>query len=156
MNIFVLSLDPAEAARMQCDKHVVKMIVETAQILCTAGRGVYRPTHANHPCTVWAGQSADNFKWLIRHGLALCEEYTFRYGKRHKTQDVLALVEPPASFPVVGLTPFAQAMPEELRSNDVVASYRAYYHTKASFARWTRRDPPEWWNASLLTSDSSA
>lgn len=146
MNIFVLSLDPVEAACMQCDKHVVKMSLETAQILCTAGQGAYLPTHKNHPCTVWARHSSDNFQWLSKHGLSLCEEYTYRYGKRHKTQDVLIHVEPPSMFPAVGLTPFAQAMPEHLRDDNVVAAYRNYYHTKASFARWTRRAPPTWWN----------
>ena len=56
MNIFVLSECPIEAAQMQCDKHVVKMIVETAQMLCTVGTGPYKRTHASHPCTVWAGR----------------------------------------------------------------------------------------------------
>lgn len=145
MNIFVLSECPIEAAKMQCDKHVVKMIVETAQMLCTVGTGPYRPTHVNHPCTVWAKQSLENFEWLVAHGLALCDEYTYRYGKRHKTQDVIENIIEPNEWSVEGLTKFALAMPDEFKSDDVVKAYRAYYHSKSHFARWTRREVPTWW-----------
>lgn len=151
MNIFLLSLCPIEAARMQCDKHVVKMIVESAQMLSTIVGGQYKPTHRDHPCTVWAGKSVENFEWLVAHGLALCDEYTFRYGRRHKTQDVLehiSLLPDTYIKPLgkIGLTPFALAMPDEFKTEDPVESYRAYYHSKASFAKWTRRKPPIWWN----------
>lgn len=145
MNIFVLSLDPIEAAQMQCDKHVVKMIVETAQMLCTVGTGPYKRTHEKHPCTVWASRSLDNFNWLIKHGLALCEEYIYRYNKRHKTQDVIETVMSPNEFYQDGLTPFALAMPEEFKRDCPVEAYRLYYHTKKSFARWTKRGRPAWW-----------
>lgn len=145
MNVFVLSTCPIEAAQMQCDKHVVKMVVETAQMLCTVGIGSYKPTHKNHPCTVWAGKSLENFEWLVAHGLALCDEYTYRYGRRHKTQDVIEAVLPPDRFETSGLTPFALAMPDEYRKGDVVESYREYYKSKASFAKWTKRAAPVWW-----------
>lgn len=144
MNIFVLSTCPIEAATMQCDKHVVKMVLETAQMLCTVGHGSYKRTHQNHPCTIWAGRSIENFEWLIAHGLALCEEYTYRYSRRHKTQDVIEAIRPPADFPELGLTSFALAMPDEFKNVDPVLSYRAYYHSK-TFCRWTKRNPPFWW-----------
>lgn len=146
MNIFVLSLCPIEAAQMQCDKHVVKMIVESAQMLCTVGYGTYKPTHVNHPCTRWATRSEANFEWLMAHALTLCDEYTYRYGRRHKSQDVIEAVRAPEIFLEVGLKPFALAMPDEFKTDNAVESYRAYYHSKASFAKWTRRKPPTWWN----------
>ena len=71
MNIFLLDLDPRLAAYQQCDKHVIKMTLETAQILSSAsiingGKGPYRLTHKNHPCTLWAAQTSDNYEWLIQ------------------------------------------------------------------------------------------
>ena len=82
MNIFVLDLDPKKAAIQQIDKHVVKMPLETAQMLCTAlGRhGLegtpYKQAYKKHPCTIWAGDNRNNFQWLVKHGIALSEEYT--------------------------------------------------------------------------------
>jgi len=145
MNIFILSSCPKKAAQMQCDRHVVKMIVETAQMLCTVGEGQYKKTHRHHPCTVWAGESEANFDWLVYHGLALCREYTYRYGKRHKTQDVIETVKKPALWPCRGMTQFALAMPDKFKTNDAVESYRSYYHSKAHFATWKKRSVPKWW-----------
>ena len=92
MNIFFLSLDPAEAARLHCDKHVVKMILESCQLLYCAHwmcgtimpSNAYKKTHPNHPCAKWVRESQANYRWLCRLGLELCGEYTFRYGKHHK------------------------------------------------------------------------
>lgn len=142
MNIFVLSVDPVLAAMYQCDKHVVKMALETAQMLSTIAGGPYKPTHAKHPCTIWAGTTWHNFEWLREHGMALCREYSYRYNKRHKCQSIIENVSTP-KLPS-GLTPFAQAMPDEYRDDDAVAAYRRYYHSK-TFAKWTRRNVPSWW-----------
>jgi hypothetical protein len=146
MNIFVLDTNPVTAARMQCDKHVVKMVLETAQILSTVAGGPYKPTHANHPCVLWAGRSVVNFNWLLQHGRALCEEYTLRYGRRHKCQDVIELINSqPIKLPPFRYCEFVQCMPEELRMSDPVDAYRKYYHTK-TFAQWNRGRPaPYWW-----------
>lgn len=92
MNIFILSKDPIIAAQMQCDKHVVKMILETAQLLCSPfekGEAPYKRSHFNHPSAIWTRENKSNYEWLITHGLALCEEYTFRYGKEHKSKQVI-------------------------------------------------------------------
>ena len=96
MNIFVLDECPIISAQMQCDKHVVKMPLETAQMLCSVwhryGLGdkvPYREAHKNHPCTLWAGDSAENYEWLWHHGMELCFEYTRRYNKIHKCQQVI-------------------------------------------------------------------
>lgn len=118
MNIFALSTDPLESARMMCDKHVVKMIIETAQLLSTAHRMIdgveytdrttngrrikrwlhpnpnleatlYKASHINHPSAVWTRTSNNNYNWLYHHFYGLCHEYTYRYGKIHLTQTKL-------------------------------------------------------------------
>ena len=151
MNIFVLHKDPAIAATMACDKHVVKMILETAQMLCTAARALgsdapYGATHKKHPCTIWTGASQGNWDWLIAHGIALCAEYTKRYGKVHKSQAVIEhCAKLSLDFPSTQQTPFAQAMPPQYKNECVVTAYRAYYHgEKARFATWKTKQP-DWW-----------
>lgn len=155
INIFVLDEDPQVAARSLCNAHVVKMCVETAQLLVTAyprGMMPYRHTHFNHPCAKWVRESLSNFKWLLVHGLELCEEYTRRYGRIHKTQAIIELMldsEPVLSD--IGLTSFARAIKEPWKAEtvhlSVVEAYRTYYVAdKARFARWSpRAAPPEWW-----------
>ena len=146
MNIFVVDIDPSKAAQSLCDKHVVKMVLETAQILSTISGGPYRPTHANHPCVLWAGATKRNYLWLVEHGWALCQEYTHRYGKVHKCQGVIeSLRNPPATITRTGLTPFVQCMPEEYRGPNAVEAYRRYYRAdKSQFATW-KTQPPSWW-----------
>lgn len=153
MNIFALSHDPHEAARWAIDRHVVKMVLETAQILCAVSwrygvEAPYRPTHQQHPCTLWAGETLDNWHWLLEHGLALAEEYTRRYGKEHKSRTVIEWAALHGGRPDDGpLTPFAQAMPEHYRGADPVLAYRAYYlGDKANIAGWKEpAEPPLWW-----------
>lgn len=155
MNLFVLSTDPVEAAQMMCDQHVVKMPTETAQMLSTVGRKMglqagYRSSHALHPCTIWIGDSLSNFRWAVAHGIALCEEYTYRYGRVHgarKVIDAVNGVSGPLVFPEEGPTPFAQAMPDIYKGEDPVKAYRAYYlGSKVRFARWRKaRGAPGWW-----------
>ena len=155
MNIFVVDEDPEIAAQQLCDKHVVKMILESAQMLCTVAHehgfeAPYRKTHPKHPCTLWVGRSKANWDWLMRHALAMCAEYTRRYGKTHKSRSVIdwclwqgIKIE----FPEKGLTPFAQAMPPQYKNECAVTAYRAYYHgEKASFATW-KSEVPQWWTA---------
>ena len=118
MNLFILDNDPIKAAQLQCDKHVVKMIVESAQMLSTAHRmldGVqtrrksqsgktmskywelpddreavlYKAVHMGQPCTVWTMQNDNNYRWHYDHFSALCREYTYRYDKTHATQTKL-------------------------------------------------------------------
>lgn len=154
MNIFVLDSDPAVAAQSVCDKHVNKMVVETAQLLCAAfpqGAAPYRRTHYNHPCAIWTRSSYANFVWLALHGLALADEFEYRYGKVHKSRGVILwclehLSE--ADVPQGDLTPFAQAMPDAYKRADAVEAYRTYYRQgKAEIARWAKNRPaPEWWS----------
>ena len=150
MNIFVLDHNPVKAAIYQCDKHVVKMILETAQMLSTvlSDYGVnlgYKPTHRKHPCTIWTGMSRENFEWLVKHGMALSDEYTSRYGKVHKSQKIIeASKDYIERLPSKGLTPFAQAMPEQFKDPCAVKAYRSFYlGEKMSFATW-KRNKPNW------------
>ena len=146
MNIFILDTSPILAAQYQCDKHVVKMILESAQIMSTIMGGPYKPTHQNHPCVLWAKASEANYSWLAVHALALCAEYTHRYDKRHKCQDVIEGLELPISWPSK-MTPFVQCMPEQYKQVNSVDAYRAYYRNeKAHIAVWSKRDQPAWWS----------
>jgi hypothetical protein len=152
LNIFVLDEKPNKAAEYQCDKHVVKMVLESAQLMSTAvnltgGTGGYKPTHKNHPCSIWARQSKGNFQWLKQHALSLCEEYTKRYNKTHKSQAVIESLSD-ETIPDGKQTPFVLAMPEQYRSEDPVESYRNYYqHEKASIAKWSHSEQPSWFLA---------
>jgi len=152
MNIFVLSEDPITAARMHCNKHIVKMPLEVAQMLCSAfeqGEAPYRRTHYNHPCSKWARASRQNYEWLITHGIALCLEYSARYGKIHKSMEIINWCRnniDKLNLPSDGLTQFAQAMPEECKTSDPVQAYRNYYIMhKKDFAKWPDGLTPSWW-----------
>ena len=156
MNIFFLDTDPKTAAQMMCDKHVVKMIVESAQMLCTAHRILdkdvpghfYKATHRNHPCTKWVARATGNYKWLFRHFSWLCSEYTHRYDKIHSTQKKLRndLRCPPKNLAHGGRTQFVLAMPEQFQSDCAVTSYRNYYRHKSTrlIMKWSRREKPRW------------
>lgn len=152
MNIFVLHENPKIAAQMLCDKHVVKMILETTQMLSTiqAFYGMdypYAPTHTNHPCTIWARQSYTNWEWLFSHGAWLCEEYTYRYGKEHKCEAILwNEIWFPEQITAFERTPFVQAMPEQYKHENAVIAYRQYYlGEKAPIAFWKTRPAPLWY-----------
>lgn len=162
MNIFVLDSHPKTAAEYHCDRHVVKMILESAQMLCTAHHILgdidkdllYRKTHPDHPCTKWVTESKENYEWLYRHFVGLCDVYTFRYDKIHKTETKLKelLSKPPKNIKNIGLTPFALAMPEEYKTDDAVESYRNYYMgEKQHIAVWTKSPTPEWFEKATKT-----
>ena len=170
MNIFVLDLDPTTAAQMHCDKHVPKMCVEAAQMMASALRRhgatdeqmpltksgtPYKGGYAHHPCTVWAGDSRNNFMWLADHAVDLCNEYFKRFGKVHACHYPIVFMRDTniidKVIPKGSLTPFAQAMPDEYRNDDPVVAYRAYYHSK-QFAKWEKGTPaPDWWRGVEVT-----
>ena len=153
MNIFVVDENPKIAAQMLCDKHVNKMLLESCQIMATvlnkhSIKTTYKPTHQNHPCTLWAVKSKQNFEWLKSHALALAQEYTHRYKKIHKCEQYIHNeYECPETIESIGLTQFAQAMPDEYKDVDPIKAYRKYYiGAKKEFARWTNRSIPSWFN----------
>lgn len=143
MNIFYISKDPVQAAQWMVDKHVVKMILESAQLLSTAhrlidgvekigtsasGRSkkiwelfdarepvIYQATHINHPSALWCRSSIENYNWLVEHMFALMEEYTFRYNKKHKCQGELSymLQSPPKNLQEYEMTSIPCAMDDK-------------------------------------------
>lgn len=155
MNIFYLHEDPVIAAKAQTNKHVVKMILESAQLLSTAHRildgqhyidassgrklqrwlhpqyenELYKATHFNHPCAIWVRESKENYIWLYKHFIALCQEYTKRYKRTHATQIKLEsiLANTPNNISNIGFTKPALAMPDQYIMEDAVQSYRNYY-----------------------------
>lgn len=155
MNIFVLSKDPKKAAQYHCDKHVVKMVLETAQLLSTAchelgieSPTLYKATHKNHPCSIWTRKSKANFVWLCKLGIELSKEYTFRYGKQHKS---LAVIKEAKSyidllnFSKEVMTKPALAMPDDYKEKSPIKSYRKYYiNDKGDLLSYTRREIPDW------------
>lgn len=157
MNIFILDENQQKCAEYHNDKHCVKMIVEMAQLLSTAhhvaespiANTLYRKTHVNHPCAKWVRESKDNYEWAYRLFVELCHEYTHRYGKTHKTfmEKAIALGNVP-DLPDVGLTAFAQCMPDECKDDNPIDAYRNYYKEhKSHIASWKNREIPFWFNA---------
>lgn len=192
MNVFVLDLDPVIAAQYHLDKHVVKMILETAQLLSTAHRVLdgtivncikytsankiksvkryilddiklnavlYNVTHVNHPCAVWCRHNINNYMWLYKLFVSLCNEYTFRYGKMHKTdvllRDILKI--PPKNISHSCFTPPTLAMPEKYKNSNIVLAYRRYYIAeKYKFAKWTKRNRPNWFDSTIINGETHA
>ena len=169
MNIFVTNDCPVQSARNLPDKHIVKMPLETCQMLAIIysdwyyGVGKlykqdgtpYRTAHGafrSHPCTIWAAANQYNLAWLIMHGLALCNEYTARYDKVHTCQDVIhqavriynACFDEPVSTAYYKVAYFTRAMPEYLKYDDTITTiqaYKAYLNTKPWLANNYLRIP---------------
>jgi hypothetical protein len=158
MNIFYLSNDTDECAKLHVDKHVVKMILETAQLLSNAHhmldgdqviKPIYKLTHKNHPSAVWTRASKEHYDWLWHLLYSLCKEYTHRYDKVHKVEReglINILKHAPTNIKSCGwLSDPTPAMPDEYKTGDAIQSYKNYYKgAKSSFARWTNRPMPEW------------
>ena len=154
MNIFVLDTNTRLCAQYHNDKHVIKMILESSQMLSTANRSVgldegYKATHVNHPCNVWLRESIANWFWLVSLANQLHEEWRFRYDhpstKNHKSWEVIESLTFPVKLPDVPMTPFALAMPDKYKSDNAVEAYRNYYiGDKAHIATWKKRGQPEW------------
>lgn len=166
MNIFATNICPIQSAKEHNNVHLVKMILESAQLLSTAhyvldGEQVgYKPTHRNHPCAIWVRQCSGNYLWLYTHFQALCAEYTFRTNKVHKSSALIsALATPPWNIVNSNLTPFAMAMPEQYQKLgilDQTKAYQAYLNDKFDEWRsrakpmkveWGVRDKPVWLNS---------
>jgi len=161
MNIFYLSDNPQEAALMHNDKHCVKMILESAQMLGTAHRVLdgdekcnnlfmYKEAHKNHPSTKWVRENVYNYTWLFDLFEALCDEYTYRYDKAHATDLQLreVLREMPLHIPMMNtrFTEPPQCMPDEYKCLDTVEAYRKYYlGEKSHFSSWKKRPTPTWY-----------
>jgi len=188
MNLFILHANPKEAAQAHVDKHVVKMILETCQMLYTAHwtaaypglvikakKGLTPPSrmatapakkdsqtrgytfsHINHPCTKWIRASLENYLFACELGIALGEEYTYRWGKTHAcAEHVKWLKENPPALKSKGLTPFAIAMDDKYKNSaDAIECYRNYYLTAKKdkgLLHYTRREAPVFVSMTLQT-----
>lgn len=160
MNIFYFYPCPTLSAQAQPDKMLVKMPLETAQMLSTAHRvcdgneyadkaGLYKEAYKNHPCTIWARETSANYLWLYTHFIALGREYSYRYQKKHASLVKLAkaLRHLPKNIVKGDLTPPALAMPDQYKEpNDPVLSYRQYCIAEKTYAQWNKNRPkPNWW-----------
>lgn len=175
INIFYVETCPKQAAISMVDKHTVKMILETAQLLSTAhrildGREVagktrtnrnvkrwtlyderetvmYVATHVNHPSAIWCRQSIQNYDWLVEHFFALNDEYSYRYGKKHKCYDMgYWLQSPPKNLEIYDWTTMPSCMDKQyIISEDPLINYRNYYNKgKKHIHAWKKRNPPNW------------
>ena len=158
MNIFYTETCPTAAARSLCDKHVVKMSLESAQMLCAPyATAPYKRVHYNHPCTVWARQSSSNYEWLLEHAFSLLQEYTNRYGKIHASGRVVSWCKDSQyklDFPEDKLTLHPQCFGDYQRRcftpNDPREGYRRYYWiAKRYMAKWKNSPVPAWYNKTL-------
>jgi len=136
MNIFYIDPCPVKAAQMQCDKHVVKMVLESSQMLCAAHHVVeggapvpYRLAHKNHPSTVWVRSNRKHYDWLYRHFQGLSEEYTERYGKVHLSWEKchMLLLCAPSGIPDTDWSDPPQCMPDECKRDTSLEGYTEYY-----------------------------
>lgn len=158
MNIFLLDHNIQKCARYHCDQHVIKMLLEYTQILCTVlnlnGKTApYKPTHQKHPCVLWAGSSLDNWIWLKELTHALNQEYKYRRDtvRNHASFEVTKKLKLPFGLPKLGLLEHPQVMPEQYRvPGDPVLAYRNFYILdKSRFAKWSKRKKPFWYAARL-------
>jgi hypothetical protein len=152
LNIFLLDTDVTKCAQYHCDKHVVKMPIEYAQLLSTTllHHGLeapYKKTHENHPCAVWARKHNGNYTYLYDLAIALGKEYTYRYGKLHKSTEVLYSIprllddEPLERSPLPNCTSIKTEYPDL----NLVDKYRLYYmRDKAHILTFKDREEPHW------------
>lgn len=152
MNIFALSYDTKQCSIWHNNKHCSKMILEHTQMLCTTLNllGIetpYKTVHRNHPCRLWTGINRSNFLWLCELTICLGEEFTYRYGKVHKSIAVMEYcILHSDLLPDGEMTKFALAMPDEYKTFCPIQSYRNYYNgAKKHLADWGPRNAPEWY-----------
>lgn len=160
MNIYVTDVNPKIAATHLDDARVIQMILESSQIMSTAlhrlhvwNNTLYRPVNEHHPCCAWAALSVNNYRWLYHYGIALCDEYSFRFSKvgeplKHHGGKVIikncydTFQANLDKFPSYELTEFFNGTP--YKSFDVDEAYREYLTRDKwdAFSTWTRRSMP--------------
>lgn len=164
MNIFATNICPIISAHNLDDKRLIKMVLESAQLLSTAiflnsniiHHDIYKPTHQKHPCTIWTSLNIANWDWLFVHFQSLCQEYTFRYNRKHKTEQlILTLARYSKYLPKSKkITPFPNCTKSQIllvdftNITDIHEAYQKYLITKWRYdqiiPKWTNRSPP-WW-----------
>lgn len=161
MNIFVTNEHPKLAAESLDDKRVIKMVLESVQMLCTAmnyhgaTQAPYKSTHVNHPSNIWARATRGNFMWLYWHATELMNQYEYAYDKMHKCTDYMDLIFEAARFiPDGGITPFANCAANSEKGvsykhlTDVTEAYRRYlvdrWNGDMRKPTWKNRNMPFW------------
>lgn len=136
-----------EVVQHQINNPKLKLQRRTVYRVAITNPRCYNATHANHPSAVWARETTSNYSWLFKLFEASLNEYTARYGKRHAAERIVEFLSaPPTHIRSGGLTPFAQAMPEEYKHADAVQAYRRFYAgAKARFAKWRYTEIPTWY-----------
>ena len=135
MNIFYLDKCPNKAAKVQYNKHVVKMILESAQMMCAAHHVLgdpadvpYKLAHKNHPSTIWVRENSLHYDWLYEHMMALGDEYTARYNKTHMSIDKCKHLNiHPRNIPHETFEQPPQCMPDEYKDECSIQAYWNYY-----------------------------
>lgn len=184
MNIFYLDPDPKTCAEMHLDKHVVKMIIEYAQLMSTAnrvldgeeyidltanGRRIKRwrmpddsetvlmkASHINHPSAIWCRLNQQNYMWLYSMWYYLLQEYTHRYGKTHACARLIeTLAEVPFNIPRGEFFPPTPAMPDECKvENNSLASYHKYYIEKKNHFAKWTKREVPLWYANTMSNNA--
>jgi hypothetical protein len=190
MNLFYLDDDLDKCAEYHIDKHVLKMILEAAQLITTTiwvdkylgfiPRKLdskelkvindvkrlepaiddriftrYLPTHVNHPSAIWVRSSLEHYYWTVNYANALNDEGMYRGYKSHASCAEVNRMPEPTRLPDAGWTTPTLAMPDQLKSNDAVASYRKFYMLdKGPFATWKLRGKPDWWDDEIVAAQA--
>jgi Pyrimidine dimer DNA glycosylase len=164
VNIFVTDECPRISAKNLCDRHVPKMVLESAQMLSNAFhklgdamKAPYRMLMIKHPCSVWTLESRQNYEWLLEHAFAISDEYTKRYNKTHACLKVLQQCKDGLNdfrFESHPKTSYKQVMPLIYRNSSTIYAYRSYIKGAKSFAKWEKgTDKPSWYNSHVVTYD---
>ena len=176
MNIFELHENPIECARMHCDKHIVKMPIEYAQLLSTAHRvldgeeyvgetktgrrakrfrlsderekHLYMASHIKHPDGIWVRECSGNYYKLFFLYMSVLAEFTHRYGKVHgASKPSFWLQKAPNNIIIGDETKLPQCMPDDCKTENVIEAYHNYYREyKKDFATWKNRETPSWYD----------
>ena len=184
MNVFYIHKDPEIAAKQHCDKHCTKMIVEYAQLMCTAHRlldgeeyfdknkrghrlrrwrlpddreqRLYLASHYGHPSNVWVRTSTQHYDWLYKCFDALCAEFTLRYGKFHKTDlDLREYLErKPDNLHDNGFVDPPKAMPDQYKLTKTIPSYRNFYATEKRRFATWKTKKPDWYDWWCMMNDT--
>lgn len=178
MNMFILDDNIERAAQMHHDVHCRKMILETAQILCTASHDIfvnytppYKNTHRHHPLVKWAGETLANYRYCVLFGIHLGNEYTYRFNKTHKSSLVIdeineecwvyENINPLKKKTQLNLTKMPLCVDEEFQHLPDVQAHRRNYNKnklhdkKGRRAVWTKRGIPYWVDMNRLFTEKT-
>lgn len=161
MQIFILDENIEKNVQYYCDKHIIKILTEICQIMCTIyqkntiyknlPKFIYKSTHEKHPCVLWGSESLENFKYCINLAEAIYNEYQYRYNRPDKHSKAITIINYLKKYYITipfkkyNLTSFVQVMPEKYKKLNPIKAYRDYYiNEKSHLFKWTKRNKPYW------------